>query len=53
MPYTQRRILTYAVNQSTVTLGGAALFFIFGLFYLYTASQPSNVDLIEDHAGSA
>ncbi|VDC07205.1 unnamed protein product [Peniophora sp. CBMAI 1063] len=47
------RYVASKVSAKHVTLGGAALFFIFGLFYLYTASQPTNVDLIEDHAGSA
>ncbi|KZV67439.1 UPF0016-domain-containing protein [Peniophora sp. CONT] len=46
------RYVASKVSAKHVTLGGAALFFIFGLFYLYTASQPTNVDLIEDHTGS-
>jgi hypothetical protein len=37
----------------TVTFGGAALFLLFGFYYLYAASQPTPVDIIEDHMGSA
>lgn len=37
-----------------VTLGGAALFFAFGLIYLYAASQANEVDIdhLQDHIPS-
>jgi len=47
------RYVASRVSAKHVTFGGAVLFFLFGLFYLYAASQPNSVDIIEDHIGSA
>ncbi|KAI0322558.1 hypothetical protein OF83DRAFT_1080144 [Amylostereum chailletii] len=43
------RYISTKVSAKHVTLGGAMLFFCFGWIHMYAASQPNNVDILEDH----
>ncbi|KAI0028983.1 hypothetical protein K488DRAFT_57381, partial [Vararia minispora EC-137] len=47
------RYVASKVSAKHVTFGGALLFLLFGFYYAYAASQPTPVDIIEDHMGSA